>query len=233
MAFSLFQISPGNIDLVKSFALFYILILATFLYNLFTCYHLKFILDNKMVQYVSGFFLFYFLVSLSPTTEDNEVIPPIQKLLYTVMYYILFILTTRLDIKIMLWVLILVMAIYFIEINKDYFLNMDMKKLQSANANVYNDHMYWITFDYPFKVRLFPVKTSDFEIINTVEGLLYYCIFILIFVGLIAYGGELKEQIKNHKSVNWFKVFTDTKICDFKNRKSFFYYFKQGLSLSL
>ena len=226
------EISIYQTDLIKSLAVFYLIVFSNFITNLFTCYQTRIIINSKLIQYLLGFFLFYFLV-----TADLIAIPPIQKLLYTIVYYIFFIVTTRLNMKIMLSVLFLIFVIYFIEMNKKFYLNgqndINIKDNNTAKE-VYDDHRaYWITLDYPTKIRLFPVEKSQFVVLNKIEQLIYGLIILLVVTGLIAYGGELKDKFKKNKNINWIDVFEDTKICQLSDRKSFFYYFKKGIGLKL
>lgn len=229
------EISIYQTDLIKSLAIFYMIIFSNFASNLFTCYQRNFIMKNKTIQYVLGFFLFYFLVTLISDTAYLEYIPPIQKFIYTIGYYLIFIITTRLNMKIMLTVLFLIFLIYFIELNKKYYLEggNNIHKNDLLNKQLYEEHNFWITIDFPLKVRLFPVKKSQFTFLNKIEELLYGLIIVCIFAGLIAYGGELKEKFKKNKNFSWEDVFEDTNICKLSETKNFIYYFKQGLGLKL
>ena len=92
---------------------------------------------------------------------------------------------------------------------------------------------YWITLNFPFKVRLFHIKKTHFNIIEKVENILYIAIYVLIFLGLIAYGGEIKDTLTNKKNVTWFDVFADTNICHMKDKRPFTHYLKLGLGLKL
>ena len=217
-------------DLIKSLAIFYLIVFSNFVTNLFTCYQKRIITNSKPIQYLLGFFLFYFLV-----TNELVSIPPIQKLFYTTTYYLFFIITTRLNMKIMLSVLFLVFMIYFIEMNKIYYINekndISRKENNTAKA-IYDDHRnYWITIDYPVKLRIFPVEKSQFIVLNEIEKVIYGLIMLLVVIGLIAYRGELKDQFRKKKHINWIDVFEDSKICNLSDRKSFLYYLKTGLGL--
>lgn len=217
-------------DLIKSLAIFYLIVFSNFITNLFTCYQKHIITKSKPIQYLLGFFLFYFLV-----TNELVAIPPIQKLLYTTVYYSFFIITTRLNGKIMLSVLFLVFMIYFIEMNKSFYLN-EKNEISIKDNNtvkeVYDDHNgYWITIDYPVKIRIFPVEKTQFIILNEIEKVIYGLIMLLVVIGLFAYRGELKDRFKKNKHINWIAVFEDTKICNLSERKSFLYYLKLGLGI--
>ena len=73
------QISLYQTELLKSVAIFYLLILGNFITGLFTCQQKNFIQNNKSIQTIVAFGLFYFLVTLVSETGDLEFIPPIQK----------------------------------------------------------------------------------------------------------------------------------------------------------
>ena len=229
------EISTHQTDLIKSLALFYLIIFSNFMLQLFTCYQQNIIIKNKVIQYIIGFFLFYFLVILVSNTANLVYIPPIQKFIYSIGYYLIFVITTRLNMKIMLTVLFLIFIIYFIELNKDYYLKIGktIHEKDVINKQFYEEHNYWITIDFPVKVRLFPVEKSQFIFLNKIEEIIYTLIVVSIFAGFIAYGGELKDKFKKNKKISWEDVFEDTSVCKISEKKSFMYYFKQGLGLKL
>lgn len=222
------SISIYQTDLIKSLAIFYLIVFSNFVTNLFTCYQKRVITNNKPLQYFIGFCLFYFLVTI-----DLVTIPPIQKLLYTIVNYLFFIITTRLNMKIMLSVLFLIFILYFIEMNKKYYLkDNNIQDHNNTDKKMYDDHRnYWITTDYPIKLRIFRVEKAQFIVLDKIEQITYGLILLLVVVGLISYRGELKDQFKKNKHINWIVLFEDTKICNLSDRKSFLYYFKLGLGL--
>jgi hypothetical protein len=229
------QISDNQADLIKSFAIFFLLLVGNYVGNtLFTCYQIKFINLHARVQLFIAFLLFYFLVTLISDTGKKEFIPPIQKLIYTFFYFIGFLLVMRLDIKITFVVLLLIFALYFLELNQDFYTEGGNNITNQKDKQIYNDNLYWITFDWPVKIRLFPVKKSHFVFINKIETVMYYLIIVLLIFGFISYGGEVKETIQNSKTkITWIEVISDSKICKFKNKKSFWEYFKIGLGLPI
>jgi len=223
------EISIGQADLIKSFAVFYLIIFSNTVLGLFTCQQVNFVQKNKHVLIVIAFSLFYFLVTSVSNTGDLEFIPPIQKLIYTIIYFMIFLITTRLDFRVMFAVLFIIFTIYFIEINKNYYLELGNKIHDTNDKNIYDNYMkFWITLDYPYKIRLFPIKTEHFIIINKIEYLLYSLIYILLIFGFIAYCGEIKDTLVKHKHLSWVDVFTDTEICKLNERKPFWYYLKIG-----
>lgn len=229
---SVFQeISLYQADLLKSVAIFYLLILGNFITGLFTCNQKNFVQNNKMVQAIIAFGLFYFLVTLVSNTGNLEVIPPIQKLLYTFAYFFIFLLSIRLDFRVMIAIICLVVLVYFIELNKQYYLELGSTLTNNADKQVYDDHAYWITLDWPFKIRWFPINPEQFSIINKIENVLYYFIIIFIVLGLIAYRGELTIAMHKRNDLSWFEVFSDTHKCKIAQRLPFLHYVSVGIGL--
>jgi hypothetical protein len=225
------DISLYQADLLKSVAIFYLLILSNFITGLFTCNQKHFIQNNNFVQAIVAFGLFYFLVTLVSNTGNLEVIPPIQKLIYTFVYFFIFLISIRLDFRVMVAIICLVVLVYFIELNKEYYLELGSTLTNNDDKKVYNDHAYWITLDWPFKVRLFPINPEQFSIINKVENVLYYFIIIFMGLGLIAYRGEITIAMKKRNDLSWFEVFTDTHKCKIAQRLPFLHYVSVGLGL--
>jgi hypothetical protein len=226
------NISIGQSDLIKSFAVFYLIIFSNTVLGLFTCEQINFIKKNKHVLIFIAFFLFYFLVTLASNSKNREFIPPIQKLIYTVIYFIIFLITTRLDFRVMFAVLALIFIIYFIEINKDYYLELGKTIHDKKEKTIYDQYTkFWVTLDYPYKIRLFPVSSEDFIIINKIEYVLYSLIYILLILGFISYRGEIKDTLGKNKDISWVEVFTDTEICKLNEKKPFWHYLKIGFKI--
>ena len=228
------KISIYQADLIKSFAIFYLIIFSNTVIGLFTCHQIQILQKNKKILVLIAFLLFYFLVTMVSKTGYLEFIPPIQKLIYAFVYFLIFIITTRLDFRVMFAVLIIIFLIYFIELNKDYYVELGKNIKNKNDQSIYNDYTkYWLTLDYPYKIRLFPLKIEHFNIINKIEYILYISIYVLLIIGLIAYGGEIKDTLVRRKNLSWIDVFTDTEICNLKERKHFMHYVKLGLGLKL
>ena len=101
------------------------------------------------------------------------------------------------------------------------------------NQVIYNNNRYWLTLNWPLKVRLFPVNNELFVSINKIEIIIYYIIVFLLVSGFIAYGGEIHDTVRRSKDLTWIDVITDTSICKLKNRKNFWHYVKLGLGIKL
>lgn len=226
------KISIYQADILKSLALFYLLILGNFITGLFTCHQKNFIVKNKWIQLIIAFGLFYFLVTLVSDTGDLEYFPPIQKLLYTFVYFFIFILSMRLDFRVMIGIILLVVLIYFIELNKDYYLELGDSITDKDGKKTYEDHLYWITLDYPIKIRLFPINPDQFKLIDKLEKVIFYLIIIFLILGIIAYRGEITLAMHKKTDLSWFEVFNDTHECKISERLPFLHYVRIGLGMN-
>ena len=228
------EISQNQADLIKSFAIFYLLLVGNYVGgSIFTCFQINYIQKNKWLQILISFLLFYFLVTLVSDTGKLEFTPPIEKFIYSIFYFIGFLMVMRLDLRISALVLLLIFILYFFELNKDFYLDRGKDINDPLDQDIYNSNKYWITINWPFKIRLFKVHNTDFKLINRIETIIYYTIVFLLVMGFIAYGGEIHDTIKNSKNLTWVDVVSDTDICRLKDRKSFLHYLKIGLGLKI
>jgi hypothetical protein len=228
------EISQNQADLIKSFAIFYLLLVGNYVgESIFTCFQINYIKKNKWLQIFISFLLFYFLVTLVSDTGKLEFTPPIEKFIYSIFYFLGFLVVMRLDMRISALVLLFIFVIYFLELNKDFYLERGTDIQDPIDQDIYNSNKYWITLDWPYKIRLFKVHPEDFKIINKVETLIYYIIIFLLVIGFISYGGEIHDTIKRNKDLTWIEVISDTNICRVKSRKSFLHYLKVGLGLKI
>lgn len=228
------EISENQADIIKSFAIFFLLLVGNYIGgSIFTCNQIKFITEYKWIQIFIAFLLFYFLVTLVSETGKLEFTPPIQKLVYSIFYFIGFLIVMRLDMRISILVLFLIFIIYFIELNKDFYLDGGKGIKDQKDKDIYKNNQYWITFDWPYKIRLLDVKKNDFVIINQIETIIYYLIIFLLVIGFISYGGEINDTLNRRKALTWIDVISDTDICRIKDRKSFMHYLKMGLGVKL
>ena len=228
------EISVFQADLIKSIAIFYLLLVGNYVgTSLFACYEINYIKTHKWFQLLLSFLLFYFLVILVSDTGNLEFTPPIEKLINCFFYFIGFLFVMRLDMRITLIVLTLIFSIYFIELNKDFYLKKGKDINNLENQVIYNNNRYWLTLNWPLKVRLFPVNNELFVSINKIEIIIYYIIVFLLVSGFIAYGGEIHDTVRRSKDLTWIDVITDTSICKLKNRKNFWHYVKLGLGIKL
>lgn len=228
------EITQNQADIIKSFAIFFLLLVGNYIGpSIFTCFQSNYIKQHRWLQLFISFLLFYFLVIIVSETGKLEFIPPIEKLLYSFLYFIGFLIIMRLDLRITVLVLFFIFMIYFLELNKEFYLEKGLNINNPIDKKIYNDNLYWITFNWPYKIRLFEINKTDFIYINKLETVIYYVIFILLILGFIAYGGEIHDTVKSSKKLTWIDVITDTKICKLKDRKSFLSYLKIGLGIKL
>lgn len=228
------EISEKQADLIKSFAIFYLLLVGTYIGDgIFTCFQIKYITKHKWIQFLMSFLLFYFLVTLVSDTGKIEFIPPIERLAHSIFYFMIFLVVMRLDLRISAIVFLLIFVIYFLELNKDFYLERGFEITNQTDKDIYNDNQYWITFNWPYKIRLFKVEKTDFKIINQIEMVIYYIILCFLVLGFISYGGEIHDTLRRKKNLTWADVIIDTDVCNLKDRKSFIHYLKVGLGIKL
>jgi len=220
------EITYKQADMVKSFAAFLMIIFGARIGDsLINCEQLMFLKTSKWFNLIACFFLFYFLVTIFSNTGNFKYTSPIVKFIYSIIYFLVFIIVMRLDMRISFFVFILIFTIYFIELNKDYYL-----ETKNKNKNKNNDFL--ISIDWPFKIQMIPINHEFFTTLNKIENLLFYAILLLLVLGFISYGGEIKDTVKSSR-LTWVDVITDTKFCKIKDRKGFWHYFKLGLGLKL
>uniref|UniRef100_A0A6C0H6P7 Uncharacterized protein n=1 Tax=viral metagenome TaxID=1070528 RepID=A0A6C0H6P7_9ZZZZ len=161
-------------EIIKSFAIFYLFIFCNILLKLFPKSHLKFMVSNYTFIYVAGFLVFYFLITLFSDTRKN--IPPIQKLVYTIVYYILFLVTIQLELVYTIMVGLILLVIYLLDSIKEFYIK---------NKN--KDEAYWITLDKPIKIRMIKFEKNQINDINNIEKILDGLIIIISCIGLFKY----------------------------------------------
>ena len=228
------EISQNQADIIKSFAIFYLLMVNNFIgTSIFTCNQINNLKQHKWLQLLMAFLLFYFLVTLLSDTGKLEYTPPIEKFVYSIFYFIGFLIVMRLDMKISGLVLFLIFVIHFLELNKDFYLEGGSQIINIKDQDIYNKNQYWVTLDCPYKIRLFKIDKKDFTTINRIESIIYYFIIFLLVIGFISYGGEIRDTLQKSKHLSWIDVITDTDICRLNDRKSFFHYLKVGMGLHI
>ena len=218
--------------MAQSIAIFYIFVLSSYCYFLLPCYQRDFMQKSKIALYTLGFVCFYFMVSFVSQMKNVKYEPPIQKLIHSISAYALFIVCIRLDYRIVRTVLIILCSMYFIQVNIDYYMNsLDKNKNATAEQSI-DDYNYWITLDYPVKIRFFPVNKNQLNILNKAMSITFYIVICLIIFGFICYIGEIKELKKKDTNITWLHLLTDNKVCKPGHiNKTLFEHFKNGLFL--
>lgn len=206
---SLFQ--KYDFYLIAALAAFYLIVFSTYLSFLFTCNVDNAIKNNQTLIIVMGYFLFFYLVTLSNKTLADD--HPIGNMVLTLVYYIVFLLTTRMDIKITFIAVLIIFIINFMEINKEHY------RVLLESKNNTNNKIYWITIKYPFEINLFQVTNEQLRIVNDIQYLLNYGLYILIAIGFLSFYGEMK-YIKGDKNVSLVKIFFDRNICKIRDNRT-------------
>jgi hypothetical protein len=163
-----------GMELIKSFAIFYLFIFTNVLLKLFPKSHVYFMTHNKPFIYTTGFMIFYFLITLFSKTNTN--IPPLQKLFYTFFYYILFLISIKLDMIYTIIIGICLFGFYLLDVIKSFYL-----------YNKHPEEQFWITLDYPVKIRLIPFNKSQLPYIEFVENTLDFVIISTLIIGIYKY----------------------------------------------
>jgi cell division protein FtsL len=145
------------------------------------------------------------------------------------MYFMGFLIVIRLDMILSALIILFIFIIYFIELNKDFYL--DHSTHDADDKKMDNNNKYWITFNTPYNIRLFKVNQTDFKIINKIEILLYYVIVILLVAGFIEYVGKIRDTLSKTNKLTWVDIMLDTNISKLQYNKSFWSYFKIGLGI--
>jgi hypothetical protein len=229
-------------DLIICIGLFYLFIFSNYSDKMFTCYQQNILNHSVWVRYIGSFVVFYFLVSLTTNTGYLIGIPPIEKLLYSIWYFLLLILTMRMDLKIQGTLLMLLFISYFIETNKNYYQDafsalLGTSGLGSAHTaskedkQIIKENNYWFTLAGPyFIVRAFPVNKNQLSFLSRVQNLLYYVMVVSFLIGVIAYRGE---ALSLYPKGSWIsRWITPDEECRFPTqRESLFTYFKRGLGI--
>ena len=166
-----------QIDILKVLFVFYLLIFSSQIHNIFTSLKITKFTDNIGIQYILIFCVFFFFVSSISNTKKLMDIEPIQKLIYSIFYFILFILTLKINTILRNIIFTLLILCYFLDMNYDHYYILLMN-----NSN--NNKYYWITWKYP-SINMFPVNLQQLDVLNKINIYLTYCIYILFTFGII------------------------------------------------
>lgn len=196
--------------IITALSAFYLIVFSTYLSFLFTCDIDNLIKNNQTLIIILGYLLFFYLVTL--TDKNNLSQHPIEKMIMTFLYYIIFLLTTRLEPKVILFVIIVIFIINFLQINKEHYLELLKNKKEKED-------LYWITLHYPFNIKLFKVDFKHLKIIDEIEKYLFYILIISIVLGFVSFYGELK-YMKKDSNISYYGLLFDRNICKFRNDRS-------------
>lgn len=184
-----------EIDIMKIIFAFYLLIYSSELDSIFKCVKIDYISKNVVIKYIVIFLIFFFLVSYVTDTPQLDNINPIEKLIYSIFYFILFIITLRIDNKFRNVIILLLTITYFLDLSYSHYFYL-------LNKNKPDDQ-YWITWKYP-QINYFQVNNSHLYFINELNIYIIRIIYILIAIGFLFYLNEVQKL--RHKKISWFDI---------------------------
>jgi len=184
-----------EIDIMKIIFAFYLLIYSAELDSIFKCVKIDYISKNVVIKYIVIFLIFFFLVSYVTDTPQLDDINPIEKLIYSIFYFSLFIITLRIDNKIRNIIILLLTITYFLDLSYSHYFYLINKKNPKDE--------YWITWKYP-KINYFQVNSNHLSFINQLNIFIIKLIYILIAVGFVLYLNEIKKL--RNKKISWFDI---------------------------
>lgn len=202
----------SNFYLIAALSAFYLIVFSTYLSFLFTCNVDNAIKNNQKLIIVMGYFLFFYLVTIANKTLIDD--HPIENMLITLLYYIVFLFTTRMDIKITFIAILIIFIINFMELNKEHYRLLMKNKTDDKK-------IYWFTLHKPININLFEANESQLIFINDIQHILNYGLYILIAVGFLSFYGEMKYMKKN-KNMPFYKLFFDRNICELRDNRSIY-----------
>jgi len=227
------KLSETFANLTLVFVAFYGLLYAPQVSSIITCQQHRIDNSHPIYKYIFTFGIFYFVVVVVSKHEID--LPPIQKLINCLFYFIVFIIFNRLDSRLTMIVLGLVFLLYFIFLNKQYYYSLNqntnivsIKSIKSSSNNQTNaststttnsattaafiqDHQYWITYDFPIRVRLFKVEPEQFYYMTLFNHIIIALIIIIIIFGFVNYVGLLKYTY--HNKIDLYNIFIPDSNC--------------------
>lgn len=123
----------------KSIFVLYLIISGNFLANLFGCRTQEALGNNMFLKHLLGFMTMYFFVVLVDSNSKLSDSPQTQ-LLYTMLFYIIFIMTTRMDYKWWIVFIIGLSLIYILEVYKGH------KKTKEEDSKKYEEYQRYLTY---------------------------------------------------------------------------------------
>ena len=225
------QLSETIANLVMVLVAFYGILYVSQVSSIFTCQQNRINDSHPIYKYIFTFGIFYFVAIV--VSKDNTDIPPIQKFINCLFYFVIFIIFNRLDYRLTMVVLGLVFLLYFIFLNKQYYYSLNpntnivsaksssnnqtsttstTSTTTSATTNAFiQDHQYWITYDFPIRIRVFKVKPEQFYYITLFNHIIIVSIIIIIIFGFVNYIGLLKYTY--HNKIDMYNIFIHDSTC--------------------
>lgn len=132
------NIKENIIAFPKSVFVLYLIISGNFLANLFGCKIQQALQSNMLLKHLLGFMTMYFFIVL--IDQSNLSKDPKLQLYYTIIFYIIFILSTRMDYKWWIIFIISLCIIYIIQVYKDH------EKTTDSEKQIYNKYQTYLTY---------------------------------------------------------------------------------------
>lgn len=121
----------------KSIFILYLIISGNFLVNLFGCRTQRLLNTSMWMKHLLGFMTMYFFVVL----VDNKSKNPTKQLLFTLFFYFIFLLTTKMDYKWWIGFIIGLSIIYILQVFKD---NDNTKEEERKQIETYQTYLTYI-----------------------------------------------------------------------------------------
>ena len=187
------QLLDYEIDILKVLFIFYLIIFSSQIHNSFKSLNIRSFSKSIIIQYIIIFFVFFFLVSSISDTKNIVDIEPIQKLIYSIVYFIIFLITLKINNIIRFTIFILLIVCYFLNMNYKYYNDL------LTNNNNNNNKYYWFTWKYP-KINMFIVDLYQINILKQIIIYIIYIVYILFIIGVILYLTNLFNKNINYKN---------------------------------
>ena len=121
----------------KSIFILYLIISGNFLASLFGCKTQKALNTSMWLKHLLGFMTMYFFIVLVDSKSNN----PIKQLLFTLLFYFIFLLTTRMDYKWWIGFIIGLSIIYILQVFKD---NDNTNEKEREQIETYQKYLTYI-----------------------------------------------------------------------------------------
>jgi small-conductance mechanosensitive channel len=171
------NIEKPNISLSNALLIFYLLIASSYCNSLFAKQMKQYIENNRYVQHFIGILLLLVTIVTFGGVENTK-----SAILYTVIGYIWFIFTTKLDLQFNIVVLLLLAVGYLYENNLIFF---DSRVKEDANITEEN-------------------KKEILEKHNRIKSHIIYLILAVTFVGTLIYAYKKTHQYKDNFNIKNF-----------------------------
>ena len=132
------------LDSSKSIFVLYLIISGNFLANLFGC-RTQYSLTNLMwLKHILGFMTMYFFIVLVYSKSRWSTTPTTQ-LLFTILCYIIFIISTKMDYKWWIAFILILSTIYILQVYKDHYQTKEQYKQKYTTYQTYLSYLASIT----------------------------------------------------------------------------------------